>query len=189
MNVKGCHIVIAPKLQTDRLFIQRLEIKDAGVFFQYRSDERVFKYQSWQPTEKAEAEAFILKYAHGDFGVPDTWYQMGLYLQQTSQLIGDIGLHFLDVPSQSVEIGFTVAPAYQRQGYAFEAVREMLNYLLETLEKHRVIASVDPRNTASIALLEKLGMRKEAHFRESLKVRGEWVDDVIYAILRNEWKL
>ena len=181
--------MIAQRLQTERLILKPLKIDDTRALFHYRSDERVFKYQSWRPTEKAEAEAFIQKFAHGDFGAPDTWYQMGLYLQQTSQLIGDIGLHFLDVPSQSVEIGFTVAPAYQRQGYAFEAVREMLNYLLETLEKHRVIASVDPRNTASIALLEKLGMRKEAHFRESLKVRGEWVDDVIYAILRNEWKL
>jgi RimJ/RimL family protein N-acetyltransferase len=51
-----------------------------------------------------------------------------------------------------------------------------------------VFASVDPRNHASIALLRRVGMRQEAHFRQSLWWRGEWVDDVIFAVLQSEWK-
>jgi RimJ/RimL family protein N-acetyltransferase len=50
-----------------------------------------------------------------------------------------------------------------------------------------VYGSVDPRNRASIALLARVGMRQEAHFRKSLWLRGEWVDDLVFAILESEW--
>jgi RimJ/RimL family protein N-acetyltransferase len=50
-----------------------------------------------------------------------------------------------------------------------------------------VHASVDPRNAACVALLQALGMRQEAHFRESLWLHGEWVDDAVFALLAWEW--
>jgi len=84
------------------------------------------------------------------------------------------------------EIGCTLSKNYQNQGYATEALGAMIEYLFLTLNKHRIIASVDPRNTASIRLIERLGFRKEAHFKESYYLRGEWVDDIIYAMLRTE---
>ncbi len=92
-----------------------------------------------------------------------------------------------DDPRQ-VEIGFTLAPAYWGQGLATEAVSGILSYLFGPAQKHRVFASVDPRNAPSIALLERVGMRREAHFRESLWFKGEWVDDVIFGVLKSEWK-
>ena len=54
-------------------------------------------------------------------------------------------------------------------------------------ERHRIQASVDPRNVASMALLRSLGMRQEAHFRESLWLQDAWVDDVVFAMLAREW--
>ncbi len=62
-----------------------------------------------------------------------------------------------------------------------------LGYLFGPTGQHRVFGSVDPRNTASVRLLESVGMRREAHFRESLWHKGEWVDDVIFAMLQTEW--
>lgn len=180
-------MTIAPHLHTHRLIIKTLELDDARALFRYRSDERVYKYQLWRPNDEAEAVEFIRKHTNPDFGTPHTWHQMGLYLAQTSTLIGDLGLHFLTEQSRGVEIGFTVAPEFQRQGYALEAVQRILTYLFETMGKHRVTASIDPRNKASAALLKKLGMREEAHFRESLWCHGEWVDDVVYTVLRSEW--
>lgn len=76
---------------------------------------------------------------------------------------------------------------FQGNGYATEALRAMVNFIFLGLNKHRVVASVDPRNTASIGLIERLGFRKEAHHKESYYLRGEWVDDIIYALLRCEW--
>ncbi len=81
----------------------------------------------------------------------------------------------------------TLAPEFQRQGYAGEAFRALLSYLFGTLGKHRVFGSVDPANTASIALLRRVGMRQEAHLVKSLWFRETWVDDVIFALLEEEW--
>lgn len=80
-----------------------------------------------------------------------------------------------------------MSPSYQRQGYGVEAVKGLLGHLFCSLQKHRVFASVDPRNLASIALLWRVGMRQEAHFHQSLWIKGEWVDDVMFGILSSEW--
>ena len=102
------------------------------------------------------------------------------------QVIGDLGIHFLDEENKQAEIGFTLDKNFQGKGYATEAVKEIINYLFNKLNKHRIIGSVDPHNSNSIRLLERLGFRKEAHFKESLFINGEWVDDVIYAVLKSE---
>ena len=84
------------------------------------------------------------------------------------------------------ELGCTLHKDYQKKGYATEALKAIVDYLFGRLDKHRIIASVDPRNTASIQLIERLGFRKEAHFKESYYLRGDWVDDIIYAQLKTE---
>ena len=81
-----------------------------------------------------------------------------------------------------------MAPELQGQGYATEALRALLDYLFVKLCKHRVFGSVDPRNVRSMQLMKRVGLRKEAHFVRSLWFKGEWVDDVIFAILASDWK-
>ena len=103
-------------------------------------------------------------------------------------LIGDIGIHFLEDDAQA-EIGYTISPDYQGQGYGTEAVSAVISYLFTGLRKHRIIASVDPRNTRSVKLLDRLGMRREAHFVKSIVIDGKWCDDCVYAVLREEWEV
>jgi RimJ/RimL family protein N-acetyltransferase len=121
--------------------------------------------------------------------MPDTWFQLAIVLREQNSVIGDIGMHFLSEDHQQVEVGITLNAAFQGKGYAAEALTAVLGYLFNTLSKHRVFASVDPRNRASRALLERVGMRQEAHFRESLWFKGAWVDDMVYAILKREFVL
>ncbi len=68
-----------------------------------------------------------------------------------------------------------------------EAVRAVLDLAFHQLRLHRVSASVDADNLASLALLERLGLRREAHFRRSEWFKGAWVDDIVHAVLRDEW--
>jgi len=168
--------------------LKRLVRRDAASMYRYRSDPEVSRYQGWRPEAVAEVEQFIQRMRNTGIDVVDTWYQLGIYLRAGGRLIGDLGIHFLPPENQQTEIGFTVSPDFQHRGYAAEAVRALITYLFQALHKHRIAASVDPRNTASIVLLEKLGFRKEAHFRESLYLHGEWLDDMVYAVLYTEWK-
>ena len=109
-------------------------------------------------------------------------------LRPAGQLIGDCAaIPHADDPRQC-EIGFTIAPKYQGHGYGTEAVRLLLGYLFTARGKHRITACCDPRNTASAALLERLGMRREGHLRQSTWAKGEWTDDLVYALLHDEWQ-
>ena len=91
-------------------------------------------------------------------------------------------------PHGSVEFGICIAPTHQGRGYASEAVRGLMACIFGRLGRHRIHASVDPRNLASMAMLRALGLRQEARHRESLWFKGEWADDVIFAMLDREWR-
>jgi RimJ/RimL family protein N-acetyltransferase len=179
---------VVPDILIDRLQINHLTLGDAPALFHYRSHAEVACFQSWLPNSIDDAHAFIVRNMSTPFHQNGSWYQLAIRSAATNELIGDLGVHFLDSDERQVEIGFTVAPPYQRQGFGTLAVTALLDYLFMNLNKHRVFASVDPRNHASIALLRKVGMRQEAHFRQSLFWKGEWVDDVVFGILQSEWK-
>jgi RimJ/RimL family protein N-acetyltransferase len=89
--------------------------------------------------------------------------------------------------ARQCEIGFTIAPRYQGRGYATEAVRLLAGYLFAR-GTHRITACCDERNTASVAVLERLAMRREGHLRQSTWAKGEWTDDLLYALLHEEWQ-
>ncbi|MFH0992870.1 MAG: GNAT family protein [bacterium] len=173
------------KLTTQRLLCRCLEQRDQEAFFVYRKLPSVGEFQFYRPNSLADVERFFRQLA-AQPAVANSWFQIGLHLQQDDQLIGDIGMHFLENANQ-VEIGYTIAPAFQRQGYATEALTAVIAYLFGNLSVHRIIASIDPRNAASVALLTKMHFRFEAHFVKSVQIDGEWLDDCIYALLRDEW--
>lgn len=175
-------------LQTPRLLLRRLELADAAALFAYRSDPEVLRFQLWEPHDVGEVRVFIADLLVLELATPGSWYQLAITLRESKTLIGDLGLHFpLDEPQQA-EIGITLAPAWQGQGYATEALTAALAYLFDTLECHRVYARADARNRASIALLERVGMRREGYLHASTLARGEWTDDVLHAILALEWQ-
>ncbi|NOU59516.1 GNAT family N-acetyltransferase [Marinifilum caeruleilacunae] len=174
-------------LHTERLRLEKLEMKHAESFYQYRSDAETNKYQGWIPYAMEDCKHFIKNRIAKEFNEMGTWFQFAILSQDTNAMIGDLGVHFIDGDMQQVEIGCTLNKQYHCKGYASEATKAVIDYLFTKLKKHRITASVDPDNTASIKLMEKLGFRKEAHFKQSILMNGVWVDDVIYAILGSEW--
>ncbi len=177
----------APHIYTTRLVLTNPKPRDACAIFQYRSSPEVASYQSWHPKSESEVKNFIRRNCRQGFLQASGWHQLGIYLRTSLQLIGDIGIHFLPDDEKQLEIGFTVKPSEQGKGYATEAVRALLDYAFKNLRKHRVTASVDPRNAASIRLLEKIGMRQEGLFRKSIWTGKDWADDLRYALLDEEW--
>lgn len=178
------HITIEP-LDTKRLAIRRLQMNDKLALFAYRTLPEVALYQSWHPVTLSEVESFIQKALDADPSKENQWVQLAICLKE-GPMIGDIGVHFID--EYQAELGYTLSPLYQHQGYAFEAVSVVIEELFLRIKKHRITASADPDNVSSIRLLEKLRFRKEAHFRKSFYLNGQWFDDVLYAILEEEWK-
>jgi RimJ/RimL family protein N-acetyltransferase len=176
------------EIHTGRLILRALEEKDARRIFQYRSHPEVSRFQSWGTKSSAEVQSHIKKLSATPRGTPGFWHQLGICLLANGNLIGDCGFHVLEAEPRQAECGITLDPSHQGHGYATEALRGLLDYLFFTLGKHRVFGSVDPQNIRSIKLMERVGLRKEAHFVQSLWLKGAWVDDLIYAMLAGEWK-
>lgn len=176
-----------PEILTQRLRLSRLMAGDAPAMFEYRSDPEVCRYQSFEPGSLGDVEEFIRCLESTPFDTAGTWFQFAIRLRETGQLIGDLGAHFIADDPRQVEIGFTVSPASQGQGFGTEAVTGVLDFLFGTLRKHRVFASVDPNNQPSVALLKRVGLRQEAHFSKSLWFKGDWADDMVFGILGSEW--
>ncbi|MBS1953156.1 MAG: GNAT family N-acetyltransferase [Cyanobacteria bacterium SZAS-4] len=175
------------EILTDRLRLRALQPKDAHEMQAYRALPEVFQYQGCGAKSLNEVQAFIAGMANVDLSKPG-WNQVGIELVNDGSLIGDCGIHILD-DTRIAEFGITLDPKHHSKGYATEAVKAVIELLFSKYEKHRVFASVDPRNAPSLALMERLGMRKEGHFIESLWLNDTWVDDVIFAVLENEWKV
>ena len=176
------------ELDGPRVTLRRFRLGDAADFVAYRSAEQVARFQGWDaPYPREAGEQFVRDMMNQHPDTPGEWFQFAVVLRATGQLIGDCAaVPRADDPSQC-EIGFTIAPSYQGRGYATEAARLLVGYLFAR-GKHRITACCDARNAASAAVLERLAMRREGHLRQSTWAKGEWTDDLLYALLQDEWQ-
>ena len=173
---------------TTRLVLRRFTENDLVAFHAYRNDPILARYQSWEALDLTEATAFLCEHQAREAGLPGQWLQIAIALRGSDELIGDCAfkLHADDI--HQATIGITQTQKYQRHGYAVEALTCLLGHLFGAMNLHRVVADTDPENTASIKLLERLGLRREGHLKQSLWFKGRWADDYLYAILRDEWQ-
>ena len=174
-------------LTTPRLLLRRFRTEDLPSISHYRNLSEVARFQSWTHNGMTEATAFYEQQRSQAFAEDESWFQLAVEIQANGALAGDVGIHFLDHGRQA-ELGMTFSPAYQHQGYAREAMRAVMALLFEQLAHHRLTAVVDTRNTGAIKLLEGLGFRREAHYRQNIFFKGVWGDEYLYALLRSEYQ-
>jgi RimJ/RimL family protein N-acetyltransferase len=176
-------------LKTDRLQLRPFQESDLPTFAAYRSDPEVARYQSWTPPYSLDqAVAFLEGMKCAQPGTPGTWYQLAVELHSHPGIIGDCAFQVLPHDARQAQIGYTFSRSFQKQGYATEAVRALLDFLFAEYRLHRVTATCDADNVASARLLERIGMRREGHFIENIWFKGAWGDEYSYAILDKEWQ-
>ncbi|MFC5750584.1 GNAT family N-acetyltransferase [Actinomadura rugatobispora] len=113
---------------------------------------------------------------------------LAVTLRDSRRVIGDLMLTWTSREHRQGEIGYIFHPDHGGQGYATEAARVMMRLGFEELGLHRIVGRLNGRNAASARVLERLGMRREAHLRQNQIVKGEWADEVVYAMLEDEWR-
>ena len=167
---------------TARLLLRRFADADLLPFQAYRHDPEVGRFQGWSVLDNDAAAAFISSMATATFAVPGEWLQIAVADRSTDRLIGDIGICLRDDVARTAEIGFSVASAAQRRGIGTEAVSAALALLFESGKVERIEGITDARNTPSIRLLERVGMRLDGT-REAL-FKGETCTEDVYSLLR-----
>ena len=185
---KNRGVCVMIEIRSERLLLRYLRITDLVDFLDYRSKPEIAEYQFWSPFSEKDAREHILKYKDEPPWIPGSWTQLGIVLLKEDKLIGDCALRIDSFEPSNGEIGFNLSPDYQGSGYATEAVSALFDYAFNTLNMHRIMAIADSRNTPSVKLMKRLGMRQEAHFVKNIWFKGGWGDEFIYAILKEEWK-
>ena len=171
-------------LRTDRLVIRRFGPEDAAAFAAYRSDPDIARYQDWDSFTRQLADDFVREMEGTHPGVAGEWFQFAVADPANDELLGDVGLGVDADDTSRAELGFTFAAAHHGKGYATEAVGRVIAYAFEQLGAEAVFAVADARNDASIALLERIGMRRTT--TEHVKFKGEWCDERTYELRRDD---
>lgn len=176
------------RLTSTRLILRRFRAGDLDSFVAYRADPEVARYQSWEHFTAENGRQFIDEMAAIHPDTPGQWFQIAIELKATGEMIGDCALHALADAPDEVEIGFTLAPASQGQGYAAEAVACLLDYVFGALKKRRAIALTDARNIRSIAVLDRLGFSRDPAPREPVTFKGEECREYLYVLRQDQWR-
>lgn len=177
-------------LRTDRLDLRRFEVDDLDAYLAYQGREDVARYMLYDAMDRPAA-AVRLQQAMTSLSLDwdDDTVDLAVVRRDTGQLVGNVLLFLRNRKHQMGEIGFAFHPDHHRQGFAREAATRMLQVAFEDLGWHRVIGRCDARNQASAGLMRSLGMREEAHFVRNEWVKDEWCDELVYALLEDEWPM
>ena len=176
-------------VMTERLRLRPFTRGDVEAVYAYRRREDVARYLFDVALSREEC-AMAVQQRIGQVALEanDDKIILAVDEQASGQLIGEVSLIWRSVEARQCEIGWIFNPERHGKGFATEAARALLDLAFGPGDMHRVMARCDARNLASSRLMERLGMRREAHFREHSIVKGEWDEEFIYAILRREWR-
>ena len=174
--------MLFPTLHTARLTVRQFAAADLAALLGYTSDADVMRYIPEGVFGDEEAQTFIA------FHSSEQATSAAVTLAGQDEVIGHVSFHPWYAP-RTFELGWVFDPRYQGQGYATEAAAALRDFGFAELDLHRIIATCQPENPASYRVMEKLGMRREGHFRQCIdRGNGVWWDEYFYAILASEWQ-
>lgn len=175
-------------LVTPRLRLRPYEEPDFGDYDAFYSRPDVATYLYWEPGDADKARSAFSKRRTQTTWREQAPFVLAVEFKDEAKVVGEVVLVWLSQEHRAGELGFVFHPDYHGQGYAAEASRAMLALGFGTLKLHRVSGRCDARNAASARLMERLGMRREAHFVANEWVKGEWTSEFVYALLQHEWR-
>jgi RimJ/RimL family protein N-acetyltransferase len=176
-------------IETERLRLRRYEDRDLGDILAFTRDADFWlaRNMKWPATEDGVREYWEAQ-RDIDPATDPRWFDLVVELKAEHEAIGSVGLGFAKSGGlRQGTIGWLLARKHQGRGLATEAVRALVTTGFRELGLHRISARTGRDNVRSWRLMERLGMRREAHFRESHEVKGRWGDEFVYAILADEW--
>lgn len=175
-------------VHTDRLALRPFQADDLDALYAIQSRADVTRFLYWDSRDREQAnESLHRKMAQTRLEDEGQALACAVVWREVDAVVGDVHLEWRSREHRQGEIGFVFHPDCQGKGLAREAAEVMLRLGFAELGLHRIEGRLDARNTASAALLERLGMRREAHFVHNEIFKGEWGEELVYAMLDDEW--
>ncbi|WP_162470774.1 GNAT family N-acetyltransferase [Saccharothrix deserti] len=173
-------------IRTRRLTLRPFTLDDHAALHSWQSRPDVVRYLYGEARTPEETSERLAR------GMAVTWPEkegdhLALAVEKDGEVIGETVLKYLNEAHRQGEIGYTFHPDHHGNGYATEAAAAMIELGFANLGLHRIVASCDAFNEPSWRVMERLGMRREAHFKHNEIFKGAWGEELIYAILEDEW--
>ena len=173
-------------LRTERLMLRALTVDDLDDHLRLYGDPRVVTYLYEEAQDSAAAGEHLRRRLVAELPEEGSW--LNLAVEHDGRYLGEVGLCLVSRAHRQCEVGYVFLPEAAGHGYATEATAAMVELAFAELGAHRVAGRLDARNEASARVLARLGMRREAHLRGNELVKGEWTDEVVFAITEDEWR-
>lgn len=174
-------------VETNRLLLRELVADDFEDVFQIKSDEKVVKYLTWGPSNREYTLNSLLKQIAFQSEENRKIYVLAVELKSIKKVIGNALFMVKEDDFEIAEIGYFINSNFWKRGYGEEIVYALLDLGFRQLRMHRIYATCDTENFGSINLLKKVGFRLEGHFIKDLKLKGEWRDNYLFALLKEEF--
>lgn len=149
-------------LQTPRLYLRNLCSEDIDTLYTYRNDSKCNLYQRYEDTSKAYIQKFVQNYAHSTFLSKEKEQHYAIVCNETRKMIGDISVFFTE-EDNCFTLGITISPVFQKHGYAYEILKEIIAKLQNHYPSVDIVALVEKDNSQSIALFRKLDFIEECY--------------------------
>ena len=180
------YLTYMPGLDTPRLRLRRLTMRDAEDIYRYCRDPAVARHVLWEAQRSiCDARAY-LRYMIRRYRAhePASW---GIEYAETGRIIGTIGFMWIQTDNNAAEVGYSLARDYWNRGIMTEALEAVIRYGFEGMELNRIEAQHETTNPASGAVMRKCHMQREGTLRGRLFNKGRYVDVELYAILRRDY--
>ena len=171
-----------PTLETPRLTLRKLRMRDAEDVYSWSRDPDVARYVLWTAHQNVRETRDYIRYVRSLYrrGLPSSW---GIELKETGRVIGTMGVMAWIPEYRVAEVGYSLGKKWWRQGYAAEALSALMDLMFDEMRINRVEGQCDVRNPASGRVMEKCGMRREGLLRQRVRNKGEAVDVLLYAAI------
>jgi ribosomal-protein-alanine N-acetyltransferase len=172
-----------PELQTEKLLLRRIVKEDAEVLFYMRSSEKVMQYIDKERATKLE-DVLALVQVFDDALNSNNGITWAIALKEDpNKLIGTIGFWRIIKQHYRAEIGYMLHPDFWGKKVMKESIEAVIQFGFSKMQLHSIEAHINPGNSASAGILERMGFIREAYFREDFYFRGEFRDSAIYSLL------
>lgn len=176
------------RLETERLVLRDAEPGDAESIQRYAGDPEVVRLMIWGPNTLEQTREFLQhRVGHQQVDPERREFELLILEKETGLVMGGAGLRVHDSAALSGDLGYVLARAHWGRGIVPEACHKLLELGFGSLGLHRIWASADARNLQSQRVMEKLGMRREAHLRDEQWIKEQYRDTVVYALTEDEY--
>lgn len=176
-----------PVIETPRLRLRKLSMRDAGDMFEYASVPEVAKHVLWEYHRNISDSIHYLRIVtrQYEYGLPAPW---AIVHKEHGKMIGTIGYHKWAVTDKCAEAGYALSRQYWNNGCVTEVFKEVISFGFEKMGLNRVEATCKLPNIASEKVMLKCGLQYEGILRKRLFAKGDFHDLKIFSILKNEWE-